>query len=97
MWQQNKDLEQKHQGWELEAFLIAEHLKGVGKEEKETEKERKVGTTPPSSGSRVSNKRFWESASAILLTRIRTQISIIYQHLWLAPSFPFTHVHNKRL
>lgn len=35
MWQQNKDFLQKHQGWELKAFLIAELLEGVGKEEKE--------------------------------------------------------------
>lgn len=44
MWQQNKDFLQKHQGWELKTFLIAELLEGVGKEEKEPRKREEVGS-----------------------------------------------------
>lgn len=64
MWQQNKDFLQKHRGWELKAFLIAELLEGVGKEEKEPRKREKVGSTSPSLSSCDSTEKLWESIPA---------------------------------
>lgn len=99
MWQQNKDFLQKHRGWAFKAFLIAELLEEVGKEERSQEKERKAGTTSPRSGRCDSTKRFWESSSCILLTLIMNRISIIYpsQTLCLTYFFTFAYFDNKCL
>lgn len=79
----------KASGWELKAFRNCRASRRSGKRRKGGKKQRgKVGTTSPNSGSCGSMKIFWRSASSVLLTLIRYQISVIYYQL--SGSFPLS-------